>query len=52
MSDKKNEIFEQSQSAKKYKRGPFGIFNILPAAKYQKTLRGDPLETLKNFREK
>ena len=31
---------------------PFGFINIHSVAKYQKTRRGDPLETLKNFRKK
>ena len=31
----KSENFEQSRSAENYERGPFGIFNILPIAKYQ-----------------
>ena len=38
---------------KNVKGGPFGIFiNIHSVAKYEKTQRGDPFETLKIFFEK
>ena len=42
-----------SHSAEKCKRGdPSGFINKHSVAKYQKTQRGDPLGTLKNFRKK
>ena len=42
-----------SHSAEKCKRGdPLGFINIYSVAKYQKTRKGDSLETLKNFRKK
>ena len=45
-----------SHSAEKCKRGdPLGFSNIYSVAeyqKYQKTRKGDSLETLKNFRKK
>ena len=42
-----------SHSAKKCKRrDPLGFINIYSVAKYQKTLKGDSFETLKNFRKK
>ena len=40
-----------SHSAEKCKGGPFGLINIHSVAKFQKTRRGDPLGTLKNFRK-
>ena len=33
-------------------RDPSGFIDIHSVAKYQKTRRGDPLGTLKNFRKK
>ena len=42
-----------SHSAEKCKRGdPLGFINIHSVAKYQKTRRGDPFETIKKFRKK
>ena len=57
---KKIEIFEKnfffqkkSHSAENFRRGdPSGFINKHSVAKYQKTQRGDPLGTLKNFRKK
>ena len=44
---------KKSHSAEKCKRGdPSGFINKHSVAKYQKTQRGDPLGTLKNFRKK
>ena len=41
-----------SHSAEKCKRGdPLGFSNIYSVAEYQKTRKGDSLETLKNFRK-
>ena len=37
---------------KNVKGGPSGFINIHSVAKYQKTRRGDPLGTFKNFRKK
>ena len=49
----KNFFFQKSHSAEKCKRGdPSGFINKHSVAKYQKTQRGDPLGTLKNFRKK
>ena len=45
--------FEKCRIAEKCKRGEaFGFINIHSVAKFQKTRRGDPLGTLKNFRKK
>ena len=41
-----------SHSAEKCKGGPLGFINIYSVAKYQKTRKGDSVETLKNFRKK
>ena len=42
-----------SHSAKKCRRGdPLGFINIYCVANYQKTRKGDSIETLKNFRRK
>ena len=56
---KKIEIFEKFFSFKKsrivpknVKGDPSGFINIHSVAKYQKTRRGDPLGTKKNFRKK
>ena len=41
-----------SHSAEKCNRGePLGFTNIHSVTKYQTTRRGDPFETLKNFRK-
>ena len=41
---------KRSHSAEKCKRrDPLGFINIYSIAKYQKTRKGDPLETLKAF---
>ena len=37
---------------KNVKGGPFGFINKQSVAKYKKTRRGDPFETLKNFGKK
>ena len=48
----KNIYFEKSHNAENCKKGdPFGFLKIQFVAKYQK-LKGDPLETFKNFRKK
>ena len=44
--------FEISHNAENCKRGPFEIFNNHSVAKFQKKLKGNPLESLKNFRKK
>ena len=44
--------FEKSHNAENSKMGPFEIFNIHFVAKFQKKLKGDPMESLKNFRNK
>ena len=50
--EKKNFFQKKSHSAEKCKRGdPSGFINKHSVAKYQKTQRGDPLGTLKNFRK-
>ena len=49
----KNDNFEPSHSAEKSKRGnSLGFLNICYVAKFFKKLKGDPFETLKNFRKK
>ena len=50
---KKKFFQKKSHSAEKCRRGdPSGFINKHSVAKYQKTQRGDPLGTLKNFRKK
>ena len=50
---KKKFFQKKSHSVEKCKRGdPSGFINKHSVAKYQKTQRGDPLGTLKNFRKK
>ena len=44
--------FETSHNAENCKRGPLRFFNNHSVAKFQKKLKGNPLETLKNFRKK
>ena len=47
---RKIRILSQSHSAEKLERGdPLGFLKLQFAVKYQKTWRGDPLETKKNF---
>ena len=48
----KNEIFEQSHSAEKRKRGdPLQFFDIHCVAKYRNKSRGDPLVQSKKFQK-
>ena len=46
----KNDNFEQSHSAEKSEKGPFGIFKHLLCSKISKKLKGDPLVQSKTFR--
>ena len=49
----KNNNFEKSHNVENCKRGhPLGFLKIQFAAKYQKKLKRDPLETLKSCRKK
>ena len=48
----KNDNFEQSHSAEKFERGPFGIFKHLLCSKISTKMKGDPLVQSKNFRKK
>ena len=49
----KNNHFEKSHNVENCKRGdPLGFLKIQFVAKYQKKMKGDPLETLKNCRKK
>ena len=41
--------FEKFHNAKNCKRGPLKFFNIHSVAKFQKKIKGNPLETLKIF---
>ena len=45
----KNENFEQSHSAEKCKRAPFGLLIVQFDAENRKNLRGDALTTSKSF---
>ena len=45
--------FKKSRIVPKNVKGdPYGFINMHSVAKYQKTRRGDPLGTFKNFRKK
>ena len=48
----KNDNFEQSHSAEKSERGPFGIFKHLLCSKLSKTIEGGPFGTIKKFSKK